>query len=350
MKPSSRIFLTQAIAGPIAGCLWLAASLQANAAETVGGGTLENHAQGPAPAFALGGSGFVLVKNWDFGTNGTVRTMADMDEHFVYHDQWNTIGNGENYGAVMVASSAATVVPKQPVEGVDAPKVREFFPDSLRTYVVPLRGAKTLVPKEHNAGCGSFMAKWRLPRAGSLLGQDMIFETRVRFLGFPSFWFAIWNSGNEWVQGAEIDVVEGFGWDKGNASNNFDGRYWHANAVPDRNDALKYKDWPTTMASRGVESFDAAQYHVWTLLYRADDTYAIFLDGRPVQEGKLKWTIGAREDGAPIDMSFLFDATWAHTKIDQVNRPLDASALDGKYYEWDYSRVYLRPAASSPVR
>ena len=166
----------------------------------------------------------------------------------------------------------------------------------------------------------------------------------MRFLGFPSFWFAIWTAGNEWVQGAEIDVVEGFGWDKGGGYNNFDGRFWHANAVPGRDDALSYKDWPTTMAARGIQAFDASAYHVWTMLYRADDTFGIFVDGRPVQEGKMKWTISGAKDGKPIDLNFLFDGTWAHTKIDQVNRPLEAAQLEGKYYEWDYSRVYLRPA------
>jgi hypothetical protein len=43
-------------------------------------------------------------------------------------------------------------------------------------------------------------------------------------------------------------------------------------------------------------------------------------------------------------MSFIFDGAWGHTEIPSVNHPLAATELEGKYYEWDYSRVYLRPA------
>jgi hypothetical protein len=53
----------------------------------------------------------VLVKNWHFGTNGTIKNYADMNANFVYHDQFNTIGNGTNYGAVTVAPDAANALP-----------------------------------------------------------------------------------------------------------------------------------------------------------------------------------------------------------------------------------------------
>src|SRR5438552_2250038 len=35
--------------------------------ETIGGGTIETKAEGPPPSFNIGGTDFVLVKNWDFG-------------------------------------------------------------------------------------------------------------------------------------------------------------------------------------------------------------------------------------------------------------------------------------------
>jgi hypothetical protein len=41
-------------------------------------------------------------------------------------------------------------------------------------------------------------------------------------------------------------------------------------------------------------------------------------------------------------MSFLFDGTWGNTQVSSVNNSLAASALAGMYYEWDYSRVYLK--------
>jgi hypothetical protein len=53
------------------------------AAETIGGGTLATPAVGPAPAYAVDGSGFVLVKNWNFGTSqsSTVTDMSIMNSH-----------------------------------------------------------------------------------------------------------------------------------------------------------------------------------------------------------------------------------------------------------------------------
>src|SRR4051794_7385192 len=57
-------------------------------AETVGGGTIDSPAVAPAPAYNIGGGGFVPVKNWNFGTNGTIRNYTDMNVNFYYHDQY----------------------------------------------------------------------------------------------------------------------------------------------------------------------------------------------------------------------------------------------------------------------
>ena len=276
-----------------------------------------------------------------------------MSAEFAYHDPFGTIGNGTNYGTLTVAPDAADALPHQPVQGVNSPPVRQFTADSLRTFLTPLNGATTCDPKLHNAGCGSFMAKWRLPRGGSLLGRDIVWETRVRYDPPPYFWFAIWTAGNKWSgdggsQGAEQDLVESFGYDNGGPTN-FDGRYWHSNAVATPlKDAYPYADWAKTMAARGIKAFDARQYHVWTWVYRRDDTYAMFVDGREVQHGTdYHWTFGDRAGGEPIDMDFLFDAGWGHTQVTGVDHPLPASAFAGKFYEWNYSRVYLSggPAA-----
>ncbi len=343
----TRHLLALALAlSPSLSCL---AVVAAAAPETVGGGTVAAPAAGPPPAFAVGGPGMVLVKNWHFGTAGTVRTDGDLSAHFLYHDQFGTIGNGTNYGAVTVAPDAADALPHQPVEGVDCPPVRQFTADSLRTTVVPLRHATTCDPKLHNAGCGSFMAKWKLPRGGPELGQDLVWETRVRFDPPPYFWFAIWTAGNKWkydrgAQGAEQDLVEAFGYDNGGPFTNFDGRYWHSNAVatPGK-DAVDYSDWHRAMAAHGFATFDPRQYHVWTWQYGRDGTYAMYLDGKPVQHGTgYHWTYGGGPHDEPIDMSFLFDGGWGHTQVASVNHPLPATAFAGKFYEWNYSRVYLR--------
>lgn len=325
------------------------------APETLGGGTVASPAVGPKPAFGIGGPDMTLVKNWHFGTNGTIKNYTDMNANFLYHDQFGTIGNGTNYGAVMVAPDAANALPNQPIEGDACPPVRQFTADSLKTLLTPLYGATKVVPTQHNAGCGSFMAKWKLPNGGSLLGQDIVWETRVRYVTPPYFWFAIWTAGNKWSNGAEHDLVESFGYDNGGGNTNYDGRYWHANSVGGK-DTTDYGNWGKAMASHGIPKFDGARYHIWTWLYRKDNSYAMYVDGIVVQSGvDYHWTYGSKATDPPIDMDFLFDGGWGHTQIGSVNRALPASELNGKYYEWNYSRVYLsrsttKTASASPTR
>ncbi len=318
--------------------------------EMIGGGTIDAPAMGPAPSFGIGGSDMVLVKNWHFGASGTVKDYADMNANFQYHDQFGTIGNGTNYGARMVAPDAATAIPGQPIEGQDCPPVRKFTSDSLLTFITPLEGATRCKPSFYNTGCGSFMAKWKLPKGGSLLGKDIVWETRVRYVTPPYFWFAIWTAGNKWkmdhgAQGAEQDLMESFGYDNGGgpAYTNYDGRYWHSGAVATpTKDAVNYADWGKAMAAQGIKSYDATQYHIWTWQYNRDDTYAMYVDGIKVQSGSdYHWTFGGKPTDEPIDMDFLFDGGWGHTQIASVNKVLPASAFDGKFYEWNYSRVYL---------
>ena len=346
IKRKTRRRRSAAIGGALALCLGF--SGRAGAQETLGGGTVTSPAVGPKPAFGIGGPNLVLVKNWRFGKKGTIKNYADMNANFLYHDQFGTIGNGTNYGAVMVAPDAANALPNQPIEGDACPPVREFTDDSLRTLLQPLYGATKVLPTQHNAGSGSFMAKWKLPHGGSLLGQDIVWETRVRCVTPPYFWFAIWTAGNKWkwdngAQGAEQDLVESFGYDNGGQNTNYDGRFWHSNAVATpAKDKVDYGDWGKAMAAQGVKNFDASKFHVWTWLYRKDDTYAMYCDGIQVQSGSdYHWTFGGKATDEPIDMDFLFDGGWGHTQIGSVNHAMPASAFAGKYYEWSYSRVYL---------
>ena len=316
--------------------------------ETLGGGTVASAANGPAPAFGLGGTDMVLVKNWDFGRDGTIKNMAEMSDNFFYRDQFGTINNGGKYGSNTVAPDVATAVGGQPIEGVNSPSVREFTADSLKTFLTPLNKVTDVQVRNHNAGNGSFMAKWRLPTAGSLLGRDLVWETRVRYVTPSYFWFAIWTAGNKWkwdgqAQGAEQDLVESFGYDNGGGATNYDGRFWHSNAVasPSKDD-WNFWDWGGTMKDKGIPTYDATQYHIWTWVYKKDNTYAMYVDGIRVQGGKdYYWTFGNKKDDEPIDMDFLFDGGWGHNQIGSVNKELPASAFEGKFYEWDYSRVYL---------
>jgi hypothetical protein len=67
----------------------------------------------------------------------------------------------------------------------------------------------------------------------------------------------------------------------------------------------------------------------------------INFDGHRVQHSVIHWTDSGSKDGKPIDIRFLFDFSWGHTKVDDVNIELPASMFP-LTYEIDYSRVYLR--------
>ena len=96
------------------------------------------------------------------------------------------------------------------------------------------------------------------------------------------------------------------------------------------------------MATHGFPTFDATQWHTWTMLYKADNSYAFYCDGMLVQSGaNYNWTLGADPSGRRwIWLPLRRD--WGHDQVASVNHSLPFSAFDGKYYEWDYSRVYLR--------
>ena len=120
------------------------------------------------------------MKNWDFGSNGTLHDIGAVSSEFQYHDQFGTIGNGSNYGAITVAPNAATAISGQPVEDPSRP-YREMTADTMKAYVRPLSASQANVTvSQHDAGNGSMTAKWTLASGGSILGKDLLWETRAR--------------------------------------------------------------------------------------------------------------------------------------------------------------------------
>ena len=150
------------------------------------------------------------------------------------------------------------------------------------------------------------------------------------------------------IGGTGFVLVKNWKFGTSGSSTNYNGRFWHSNSVGGH-DAVDYTSWSAGMASRGITSYDATQWHVWTWLYRKDNTYSAYVDGVEVQNGTVNWTLSCLPEGTPIDMDFLFDATWGHVKVPGVNKSLASSALAGTYYEWDYSRVYLRNAPGTAM-
>ncbi|HET6340389.1 MAG TPA: hypothetical protein VFG30_44575 [Polyangiales bacterium] len=319
--------------------------------ESVGVGDIREPALGPGPTEAarVTGAPFVLVKNWNFGSAGTIRSTQELMSEFEFHDQFDTIANGTKYGSVTVAPTPETAIfvarelglpdNKQPVEDPLRPN-REFKSDVLVAHVRPLSATATKVSvKAHDTGNGSFMAKWKLPSGGSGLGKDLLWETRARIpKPLLGYWFAIWTAGNRWDKGAEMDVVESFG-----VPHLAPGaKCFHVNSVGG-DDNEEFDNWPRGLTKAGVpeRKWDLSQWHTWTWVYLRDDTYRVYYDGHLVQHGKLYWTFGAKPNGPPIDMRFLFDFSWGHTEISDVNISLPASSFP-LTYEIDYSRVYLR--------
>jgi hypothetical protein len=137
---------------------------------------------------------------------------------------------------------------------------------------LPTPAGRSFVPARF-----SFQAKWTLPNGGSLLGQDILWETRVRYVTPPYFWFALWTSGNKWDRGAEMDLIESFGFDNGGGFTNFDGHLWHSDGFG--TNEIDYASWPEGMAEGGIASYDASDYHVWQWLYRKDDRFSADVDG-----------------------------------------------------------------------
>lgn len=329
------------------------ASADATSGETVGTGDINAPAAGPTPSLAatIGGPSFVLVKNWDFGTAGTIRGTSDLVAEFQFHDQFGTIANGTHYGGVIVAPTQASAIGNldpglnlpnntQPVEDPSRP-TRTFTADTIQCVLQPLSATQTTCTvSNHDVGAGSLIAKWGPANGGSLLGRDLLWETRIRLVTpIAAYWFALWTSGNQWNGGAEMDSPESFG-----SSNVFPPAHlFHVNSVGG-SDAIDYSSWPTGLATAGVPNgaTDLTQWHVWTWLYRKDDTYTSWFDGYDVQHGTIHWTLGGTPSGTPINMTFLFDFTWGHTQVSSVNVSGVAASSVRMTYEMDYSRVYLR--------
>ena len=174
--------------------------MRLTAGETVGGGTLDTPAVGPAPSVAAVGTGYTLVKNWHFGTSGTIMNIDQMNAEFKYLDPFNTFNNGSGqYGSNTALRqyinrqpavapyeylhpqySDPTVKTYQPIEfSQTSTSTRQFMADSLRTYLAPYTGVTSFTPSDYKVACGSSVSKWVLPKGGAFLNQDIVWETRA---------------------------------------------------------------------------------------------------------------------------------------------------------------------------
>jgi hypothetical protein len=291
------------------------------------------------------GTGFTLVKNWNFGADGTVKSIADMSREFLYHDQFGTTANGDNYGSVTASPDASNALGGQRSTRTSAssPTTRSRRSCCPTAAETPIRFARNVVN-------GSFMAKFAPARGGSRLGRDILWQTRVKYETPREFWFALWNAGNKWDRGAELDLVREL------RLRQPAGRRRHqlstaGTGTPIRSVApagSTTTNWESAMRSVGVTSFkrravphlDAAVTARTTRTASTVD--GVGANGQPDARGAVRERSTGRSAAAraasAIDFHFLFDAGWAHRKVDSVNDPVPMSELTGKFYEFDYSR------------
>jgi hypothetical protein len=329
----------------------------------------------PTEMSAIGGDTFTLLKNWDFGTTGNITNTADLAQEFTFHDTFNTVTNGTNYGAMMTRpveapnfgvwnyadiglnTYNAAQIPAQPADAevVDNGRYRSFTATTMLAQVKPLNTGSTVVgpASTHNAGNGSMMAKHFFANGGAQLGLDIVWETRVRIVSAPNgYWFALWTAGPDWDGGPEMDVVEAF---SGN-SPSINGDLWHSTSVNGTN-AYPYLSgaWDTYLNPRWGTGFalpngtqTLRNWHTFTWVYKADNTYVTYVDGRLMQSGAMNWKVPS--SGLPTEMHFLYDFSFGHTGISPNNAAVISNINSTPLtYEIDYSRIYTRnPGAPIP--
>jgi hypothetical protein len=322
-------------------------------------GTMSRSAIEPSLVATLGGAGsYQLQKNWIFGTGGNIGSAAALNAEFTYHDPFNTITNGTNYGAMIVRAPGAPTFgvynyadiglanDQQPED--PGTRYREFTVDSMLAHVKPLNTGSTVVgpASAHNAGCGSLVSKLTYPAGGTRLGQTIVWETRCRMVTAPNgYWFALWIVGPSWDGGPEIDVIEGFS----STSPNVNGDLWNANGIGGSNSQNYFGGpWDNVISTLGLPGYalpNGAQslrnWHTFTMEYKADNSFRMYMDSTLIQSGSLDWKVPTSSTVPPL--SFLFDFGFGHTAISPINSAviadINATPLT---YEIAYSRIWLR--------
>lgn len=280
-------------------------------------------AQSPLPVAARL-PGLVVSKQLDFGTNGNVNTFEKLDQELNYNlSMWGgTTDLGSAYGCRMAARTAATAVPGQTVDsgvrfltgetlGIQAYGDSTVYGPNGTGYVGPASA--------HNCLTGSFETKYKLPALGSALGKDVVWEFRSKVYNpVLGFWIAGWVVGTDWMtgQGPEVDVLESF-YTPFNTPTDPWG--WHGSPVGGTNVAPGpcLNDWPACLnpwKARGG-SGKLNVFHTWTLVFKRDDTWTIYIDGFLYSAGTLPW----RNAHGNTDAHFVFDCSIGNTGLWQVN-------------------------------
>jgi hypothetical protein len=291
------------------------------------------------------------VQNLTFGSSrsdATIRDRVMLCQSVLFYDQFGQSNNG---GGNYLADNMAPPECKDPgpCERYSAEyPFHVVTANSLHCFVRPKdRSATSIVPAEFGkrqpVGASGFRLRYSGPNGGlgSLGGLDMCWETRVRLSRpLPYYWWSLWIAGEKWNNGAELDVPESFGFDNGFNHTNYDGRLFHTNSVGGT-DRIAASNWEPYVPS-GLSPL--TEWHTFTTIYRRDDTWETFVDGRASNGGTMPWRVGGQRDGQTLSsVSYLVDNTWGHHGVKSV-RPtrVDAKIFEGFYYEYDYTRVWIK--------
>lgn len=303
---------------------------------------------GPKPTAPV--TGYKVDKNWDFGTDGTVRNKTELANEFLGHiGGWNVPGINE-YGCKSAAySTASKVVDFQPVERADALN-REITQSSLLMHTRPLTAAQTTVGPASKADCssGSVSSKFTYPSGGAGLGKDVVFETRFRMTKpLSSYWVAFWIVGQTWNNGPEQDIFEAFSFPNadGGPMTPKNPNAWSSQSYGGQDEFQCWNDFYACMSRWNGGDYTNSlltQWHTYSLEYRKDNTYTVWVDGKKYQSGTLIWKVGGVATGANTDLRVVLDCGMGHSSRWQVSSTVQPASNLPMTCEVDYVRTFTR--------
>jgi hypothetical protein len=127
------------------------------------------------------------------------------------------------------------------------------------------------------------------------------------------------------------------------------GDLWNSNGIGGSNSKNYFGGpWDNVISTLGFPGYalpNGAQslrnWHVFTMEYKRDNTFRMYMDSTLIQSGTLDWKVPTSTTVPPL--SFLFDFGFGHTAIAPINTTviadINATPLT---YEIAYSRVWLR--------
>ena len=293
----------------------------------------------------------------NFGTQGNVRNLLELDQIAQYQDVFGTINVGDGkYGCSMIATRPETAVSGQAYD--NGTRFREFFPDFLllkadTLYDGPDLSGTYMDFGSGNGWSGQFTWKKMMSAVGSHLGKDLLWEVKFQEENpLRGRWFALWNPGNKWSWGPEIDMIEAFSGYEG-----YQYGSWQSNAIffdgePGSQDTPYFippdtYQWYVGQHYWGLPDGqeDMRLLHRLTYYHGKDNHFEIWLDGYRIQGGTYEWYVpdtGSSLYGQVPNMSRQIDVSLLHLEISDMSDFVIPSASLPYRVRLHHSKLWLR--------